>query len=403
MFCRRLIPGPLLAVLVALVAVPAPADAITERALATQLAAHMRQAGAASSAYVMRLDGDEPVYALRADRALIPASVNKLFVTATALRRFGPGERLRTAVLAREEIGPDGVLDSSLWLRGAGDPGLTAERIAALAEDLAALGLRRVEGGVVGDESLFDGLRGSANTGGRIDWEIGGQLGALLISRGYAGRGWQQRPAAVAADALRTALRKAGVRVRGTARVGRAPADAVELAATGSAPMRELIARTNVPSDNFYAEMLLKALGAHHGEAGSTAAGAAVVRDDLAPLGVRPTIVDGSGLSRGNRASSRHVVTLLAAMVGDDELGEPFLGSLAVAGRSGTLRYRLRGSATAGRCRGKTGTLRDVSNLAGVCDAPAGKVAFSILMNGVNPASTRTIQDRMVTAIAKLR
>ncbi|HWV86848.1 MAG TPA: D-alanyl-D-alanine carboxypeptidase/D-alanyl-D-alanine-endopeptidase [Capillimicrobium sp.] len=400
---RRLIPGPLLAVLAVLVAVPAPASAISERTLESRLSSQMRQAGSASSAYVMRLDGDKPVYSLRADRALIPASVNKLFVTAAALRLFGPEERLPTTVLARDEIDERGVLDGSLWLRGGGDPGLTAERIAGLAEELAGLGLRRVEGGVIGDESLFDGLRGSANTGGRVDWEIGGQLGALLISRGYAGRSWQKRPAAVAADALRTALSKAGVRVRGKARVGRAPSGAVELASTSSAPMSELITRTNVPSDNYYAEMLLKALGAYHGETGSTDAGAVVVRDDLAEIDVRPTIVDGSGLSRGDRANSRHVVTLLAAMVGDEDLGDPFLDSLAVAGRSGTLRYRMRSSTTAGRCRGKTGTLRDVSNLAGVCDTPGGRVAFSILMNGVNPSSARAIQDRMVNAIAKLR
>src|SRR5690606_12043661 len=111
----------------------------------------------------------------------------------------------------------------------------------------------------------------------------------------------------------------------------RAPRNAVELASTSSAPMSELITRTNVPSDNYYAEMLLKALGAYHGDAGSTDAGAVVVRDELAKLGVRPTVVDGSGLSRGDRANSRHVVTLLAAMAGDEELGEPFLDSLAVA------------------------------------------------------------------------
>lgn len=397
---RCLITGPLVAVLLAL---PASAPAISPSALSARLADQMGQAGGAASAYVARVDGDEPLYALRADRPLIPASVNKLFVTATALRLFGATERLETAVVARAAIDEEGVLDGNLYLRGSGDPTLTGERVAALAGELKALGLTRVTGRVLGDESVFDALRGSANTGGRVDWEIGGQLGGLVVARGYAGRGWQSRPAAVAADALRKALEDADVPVKGKSGVGLAPEDAEELVSTSSAPMSELITRTNVPSDNYYAETLLKALGARFGDAGTTDDGAQVVQDELASLDVRPTVVDGSGLSRSDRTSSRHVVMLLDAMA-EDDLGETFARSLAVAGRSGTLQYRLRSSTAAGRCRGKTGTLRDVSNLAGICTTAGGdEVAFAFLMNGVNPTSARALQDRMVSAIAKLR
>jgi D-alanyl-D-alanine carboxypeptidase/D-alanyl-D-alanine-endopeptidase (penicillin-binding protein 4) len=154
----------------------------------------------------------------------------------------------------------------------------------------------------------------------------------------------------------------------------------------------------NPPSDNFMAETLVKVLGAQFGALGSTAEGAAVVRDELAEIDVLPQIVDGSGLSRGDRTTPRDVVELLQAMYAD----AAFTGSLAVAGRSGTLTTRMRGSAAQDRCRAKTGTLRDVSALAGYCTTlSGGNVAFAFLMNYVNPYGARRLQDRMTAALAR--
>jgi D-alanyl-D-alanine carboxypeptidase/D-alanyl-D-alanine-endopeptidase (penicillin-binding protein 4) len=113
---------------------------------------------------------------------------------------------------------------------------------------------------------------------------------------------------------------------------------------------------------------------------------------------VRPTLVDGSGLSRSNRASPRQVITLLREMAGD----EHFLGSLAVAGRTGTLDDRMRKSAARGRCFAKTGTIIGVSNLAGYCVSRSGaRTAFAFLMNNVNIYGARRLQDRMAAALAK--
>jgi D-alanyl-D-alanine carboxypeptidase/D-alanyl-D-alanine-endopeptidase (penicillin-binding protein 4) len=61
----------------------------------------------------------------------------------------------------------------------------------------------------------------------------------------------------------------------------------------------------------------------------------------------------------------------------------------------------MRSSRARDRCRGKTGTLHDVSNLAGICHAKGGDdVAFAILMNDVSPWSGRLRQDRMAAALA---
>ena len=92
---------------------------------------------------------------------------------------------------------------------------------------------------------------------------------------------------------------------------------------------------------------------------------------------------------------------LLEAMEGQP-VAPVWRASLAVTGRSGTVRLRMRGSSAAGRCRVKTGTIIGVSNLAGVCSTAGGRrVAFAWLMNGVSPYGARLIQDRMTALLAR--
>jgi D-alanyl-D-alanine carboxypeptidase/D-alanyl-D-alanine-endopeptidase (penicillin-binding protein 4) len=167
-----------------------------------------------------------------------------------------------------------------------------------------------------------------------------------------------------------------------------------------SPPLRSLVSLTNRPSDNFFAEMLLKEMGARFGDAGSTPAGAAVVRRQLARWGIHPHIVDGSGLSRSDRTSPHGVVELLRHMR-EGETGSALNASLPVAGRSGTLVHRMRGTSAQGRCRAKTGTLNGVSALAGYCRAADGhELAFAFLMNRVGVPTARSAQDRMAAALA---
>lgn len=400
MFRRCLAPALLVA---ATLALPAPALAISESGLRSALSAQMRQAGGAASVYVVRADGNTPVYRLRPDRPLIPASVNKLFTTSTALSLFGPDARIDTSALTRRDLDRHGVLHGNLYLHGGGDPTLSGPRLDDLADALVDAGLTAIKGNVLGDESLFDSLRGSYDTGGRLDSEIGGQLSALITARGYAPGGWQRRPAAVAAEALRQALEKRDVPVRAKhAGVGTAGKDATELAHVSSAPMSTIIRLTNTPSDNFYAETLLKLIGAAYGDGGTTQDGADVVEKTMGDLDIKPRVVDGSGLSRSDHTTTRMVVQLLLAMAGGED-GSDFVRSLAVTGRSGTVRYRMRHGAAAGHCHVKTGTLHDVSNIAGICDTRGGDVAFAILMNRISPTYAHVLQDRMVTSIAGLR
>ena len=183
---------------------------------------------------------------------------------------------------------------------------------------------------------------------------------------------------------------------------GRVPAGARTLATLPSPTVAALVRSTLVPSDNFYAETLLKDLAAGPGRPGTTAAGAAVVRRQAAAFGLAPVVADGSGLSRADRVTPRDVVGLLGAME-EQPSAEAFTGGMAVVGRTGTVRLRMRGTAAQDRCRAKTGTLHDVSALAGVCTTASGHtVAFAFLMNRTASIwRAHLVQDRMAAALAR--
>ena len=163
--------------------------------------------------------------------------------------------------------------------------------------------------------------------------------------------------------------------------------------------MSTLIALTNAPSDNYFAEMLLKGLGARFGTGGSSAAGAAVVKSTVAAaFGIHPALEDGSGLSRNDATSPRDVVAALTHLATNGD----FVHSLAIAGRTGTLSARMQGTPADGRCEAKTGTLHDVSNLAGYCRAADGHtLVFAFLMNSVDPTAAHGLQDAMTIAVAR--
>jgi D-alanyl-D-alanine carboxypeptidase/D-alanyl-D-alanine-endopeptidase (penicillin-binding protein 4) len=381
-------------------ALTAPAAAYDETDLKRKIAAEMRRAGSASGAYLSDAATGRPIYGVRADRRLIPASVEKMYTTSTALLTLGPAATLQTAAVTAGTVDEAGVLHGDLVLVGGGDPFFGAQGSARIAAAVSNAGIRRIDGAVVGDESFFDRRRAARFNG--YDGDLTGVLSALAYDRGiFRGRA-QLAAGRFAAARFAAQLRKVGVRSSKSSRAGTAPAGAAQIAAWRSMSVAELSRFVNVPSNNFAAEMLLKGLGARFSGKGSTSAGASVARRTLAKFGLHPRIEDGSGLSRANRTTPRQVVRLLEGIY-PDPAGPAFRASLAVAGRTGTVARRMRGTRAAGRCRVKTGTLSNVSALAGYCRAGTGRdITFALLMNRVSPPGARAIQDRIAIALARL-
>jgi serine-type D-Ala-D-Ala carboxypeptidase/endopeptidase (penicillin-binding protein 4) len=388
-------------------------------ALRAALRRDLHQIGGASGAYVVDLRTHQVLFADHVDTRRLPASVQKIYTTSTALLRFGPSARLTTSVLGRGWLDRHGVWHGTLYLRGGGDPtfgsasfdrayygqtGGTVQRLVAhLVRQSAITGLR---GSIVGDESYFDSLRSTAESNYQPDPYMTGELSALAFDRGFASRpgaGYQANPPLHAARQFAGALRRAGVRVPGRTRIatGRTPTKARLLGGVSSPNMATLIRLTNTPSDDFMAEMLLKGLGAGFGSGGTTAAGAAVVRSEISrQFHVHPAFDDGSGLSRADWSSPRQVVRVLKDMASN----KVFLRSLAVGGETGTLADEMRGTRAQGNCRGKTGTLHDVANLAGYCVARDGHtLAFAFLVNRIsNPDYAHSVEgNRMAVTLAK--
>jgi D-alanyl-D-alanine carboxypeptidase/D-alanyl-D-alanine-endopeptidase (penicillin-binding protein 4) len=401
--------GVLAALVLAVGAAPAPAaplDALVAGGLA--------RAGGLSGGYVLDTTTGAVLASVRADTPRIPASVEKLYTTSTALLRFGPDATLQTSVLGDGELDDAGTWNGDLYLRGGGDPtfgsfaftrrayGLGAT-VGDLAARVRAAGILRVTGRVYGDESWLDRLRGGPATGFALDLDVGGPLGGLLFNRGLAredGSALQAVPAKFAAQQLTAELRRSGVRVPNGPGQSATPTEALEIAAVDSPPIATLARLTLVPSDNLFAEMLLKDVGASFGTGGSTRAGLSVVRRTIARFGIRPRIADGSGLSRANGTSPRQVVALLHALRADPA----FRAALPVAGRSGTLAERMRRTSAMDRCQAKTGTLSNVSALAGYCRTPNGHVlAFAFLENYVYTPTAKAAEDRLLIALARYR
>src|SRR5207248_7006329 len=204
-------------------------------------------------------------------------------------------------------------------------------------------------------------------------------------------------PALYAAAALRDALTKRGVIVRGEA-VARhclpdeavAPPTGFELARRDSAPLIEDLRVTAKVSQNLHAELLLRAVGRARQGAGTFEAGLEELRAFLKEVGVTPgefQASDASGLSRLNLVTPAAVIKLLEFMYRSPHRKD-WIALLPIGGEDGTLRLRMHDSAAAGRIHAKTGTLTHVTSLSGYAERKDGSLlAFSFLSNNQNAPS----------------
>lgn len=328
----------------------------------------------------------------RANRAVAPASVQKLIVAATALDALGPQYRFHTLLAGRDAIGSDGVLAGNLWLIGSGDPSLQSDDLRNGIGVLARAGLHRIDGRVVVDDSALSGpginphwasdddgqdyaaptsaisvdgdtIESTQDIGGveqkvwtpmqEVPRYVAGRVNAMLLARGIV-------------PAMRPAI-------------GAAPLESVVLWDHRSLPLPALETHMLFVSDNHYAEQLLRTVGEEAMQMPNDSGGIAAERQFLDRHGIPAPglrLFDGSGLSPDNRVAAGTLARLLA----DRETALYQL--LPRGGREGTLEnYDF--TTALGRVRAKSGHLSNVSALAGyVTTQHHGRVSFAFLVDG---------------------
>ncbi len=207
---------------------------------------------------------------------------------------------------------------------------------------------------------------------------------------------------------LKEMLRSRGIKVRGRVKLGLTPSRARLLHVAQSDTFDIVLKRLNKLSNNFVAEMLLKAMGAEvRGAPGSFTRGIQVVESFLErDVGIpRGTYVmkNGSGLNDTNRFSATQLTRILQHMYRRFPLAPEYLSSLGIAGKDGTLKYRFEGSDAVGRLRAKTGTLENVSALSGFVEAAGGeKLIFAMMVNDYPGRSGAVVRglDALGAAVA---
>ncbi|MBV9719812.1 MAG: D-alanyl-D-alanine carboxypeptidase/D-alanyl-D-alanine-endopeptidase [Candidatus Eremiobacteraeota bacterium] len=348
--------------------------------------------GATGWSFAVISTGGRTIFDDRADRAVAPASVQKLVVAATALDALGPAYRYQTLFAAQDAIDDQGELAGNLWLIGSGDPSLTSDDLRNGIAMLARAGLRRISGALVVDDTTLSGPPLNPHWG-RDDngQDYAAPTSAISVdgdtieSRQEVGgmqeRAWtpMQDVARYVAGRVNGMMLERGITPAAPPASGAAPLQSVVLWDHRSPPLQSLETHMLFVSDNHYAEQLLRTVGEQVTGVADDEGGLNAEREflgrSMVPLpGLR--LFDGSGLSADNRVAAITLARLLA----DREATLYLL--LPRGGRDGTLRdYDF--TTALGRVRAKSGHLSNVSALAGyVTTMHHGRVAFAFLING---------------------
>ncbi len=447
----------------------APRAALTARV--DELAAWVKERGGQLSLHVVDLETGRELAASDASRALNPASNMKLVTAAAALDLLGPDYSFRTGIygelkgrratsLTLRGDGDPSLSLGELWRLGAalqargvssveGDLWVDQSRFdaqfvppafeqqpdewayfrapvsaVALEANTVTMNVLPTRAGEAArvwfDPPGFIDVSGKINTessgdpkltlsltpaGGRLQARLAGSLGERAGRQRVVRR--VDDPRLLPGYALAHVLRELGVELKGEVRAG-GQTQQGELVHVTSRPLSELVTRLGKQSDNFYAEMLFKALAAEEqpGQPSSFKAAAARVTSWLTQkvgqASEGSVILNGSGLFDANRLSARALPGVLGYAEGSPRLSAEFISQLAVGGVDGTLRSRFTQARAARSVRAKTGTLAKVVSLSGyVMRSGKRPIAFSVLVSGVSDhAGVRQRTDRVVMALA---
>lgn len=220
-------------------------------------------------------------------------------------------------------------------------------------------------------------------------------------------------PCRYAALAFRHELAAVGIVVRGDTRstldsfTYQSARSSPPLAEVTSRPLRDWLYPILSPSQNWFAEMLLKQLGRQFGAAGSWDEGRKVERrfliDSVRIDSTEFSLQDGSGLASNNFVTPLAFTRLLTWARKHANFAAIFSG-LPASGKPGTLKDRFAGTPAATVVHAKTGSISGVNTLSGFVERADGRVlVFSVMANHQIIGGTRMLAaiDSVVVELAR--
>lgn len=205
-------------------------------------------------------------------------------------------------------------------------------------------------------------------------------------------------PLAFHTDLLSMQWQELGGRFQGSVQLGVVPTDAHLLVNHYSPPLNDVLIEMNKWSNNFMAKQLMLGLALEQtGFPASMGEGIASVYHLLHSQGMdiqQLWLDNGSGLSRHETISAQFLAHLLQ-LADASTVAEPFIASLPILGRDGTLQNRFMGTLLAGQGQLKTGSLRAVSGLAGYLRAQSGVRYVVVVLIEHEHANTK-VQDALL-------
>lgn len=304
------------------------------------------------------------------------ASLTKIATSLAALKTWGPDYQFETLISATGPVS-NGVLQGDLVLQGGGDPFFVWEEAIALGSSLNQLGIKQITGNLV--------ISGNFAMNFNSDPQAAGEA----LKQGLNAASWSS---AVTTQYLKMSpgTPKPQVVIDGVVKVATLPIPKqILLLRHHSLPLSQILREMNIYSNNEMAQMLADSLGGAPVVAATAAEAALVPQSEI-------QLVNGSGLGVENQISPRAVSAMLEAIQREllpHQLSVADLFPMAGRDHRGTMETRHIPIATVV----KTGTLNDVSALAGVMPTrDRGLVWFTIINRGTDIERLRTGQDRLL-------
>jgi len=342
--------------------------------------------------FVWDLTADSAIYRYNDRHLMRPASTMKLVTAITALDRLGGNYRYKTSLYYQGDIA-NRTLRGNIYVVGGMDPMLDDSDLHAFTLALQQLGIDTICGSIVADKSLKDTLY----WGEGWCWDDDNPfLSPLTVGRDIH-----------FAERLIETMAERGMGTDSIATSEGSLPDDVTIVCVREHTLDQVLYKMMKDSDNFYAESVLYQTAASTGQRPATATDAfTVTRRLINAIGLNGNdyrLADGSGLSLYNYVSPELLVRLLRYSWRHQEIYMHLLPSLPIAGQDGTLKRRMRTSASEGNVRAKTGTVTGVSALAGYCTAANGhELCFAIINQGIMHSNdARNFQNHICDALCQ--